>query len=637
MRERTAQSFDASNPSQVLRKSFARRLLPGRRPLASFADEERGTEISGDGDEHQPRFLQYGLLPGPGDLSAALPTVPTDRLFSAQRRKLVFFLDSVPVQALLLLLIAFDLSLTIQQIVAEFVAPEEVDAPWIFYATLVIVSVLLLEVLLRMVGLGLAFFSRWWNSLDLAVSVLSFALELLVFLAYRDPAALGVDEGSGERVHGADAAAAGDMAGLSIISRVVRMMVVLARRSSHVKTAARLVVGGNKRRFIADGYNLDLCYVTDDLVGMSVPAVGGQSLYRNPIDEVARFFRERHQAQGYMIYNCTSECSYPSEPFAGRVRRIAIDDHNVPPLEVIVAFCRELEELRKKHPQMVFAIHCRGGKGRTGLMVCAWLLWTRRCETAQEALDLWARRRTDETIRGKMQGVQTTAQVRYVHYVEQLMATGRPLSSLRPRGLRCLRVRNLFAEGVEVEPGASQPADGALPWLVLTHVTPLGKVSLDTRPTPGSAHPSCVRQVGTDLVVQLPAGVDWLVKGDLKVEIFTDRVAGLAYLEAETRSAATLVAGTVRTVGAGNGTSSGRKGDGKGSMLLGESTLSSASKSIKAAKDAFAEGAPPSAGADCQLLLYTWMHTAMEPGSGSRLVLPASPPRSEPELSQPQP
>ena len=74
-------------------------------------------------------------------------------------------------------------------------------------------------------------------------------------------------------------------------------------------------------------------------VGMSVPAHGGMSLYRNPIEEVARFFRVRH-ADCFLIYNCTTECYYPIEFFHGKVCRIAVEDHNVPTLEAIVAFCR---------------------------------------------------------------------------------------------------------------------------------------------------------------------------------------------------------------------------------------------------------------------------------------------------------
>ena len=107
---------------------------------------------------------------------------------------------------------------------------------------------------------------------------------------------------------------------------------------------------------------------------MSVPAHGGMSLYRNPIEEVARFFRVRH-ADCFLIYNCTTECYYPIEFFQGKVCRIAVEDHNVPTLKAIVAFCRECDEITRRAPETVIAVHCRGGKGRTGLMVCAWLLW----------------------------------------------------------------------------------------------------------------------------------------------------------------------------------------------------------------------------------------------------------------------
>jgi PTEN phosphatase family protein len=96
------------------------------------------------------------------------------------------------------------------------------------------------------------------------------------------------------------------------------------------------------------------------------------------VTQVARFFRTFH-ADNFMLYNCTAECVYPDTLFGGRVRRYAIEDHNVPQVETIVAFCRELEELAITQPGIVFAIHCRGGKGRTGTMVCAWLL----CDAAQ--------------------------------------------------------------------------------------------------------------------------------------------------------------------------------------------------------------------------------------------------------------
>jgi hypothetical protein len=40
-------------------------------------------------------------------------------------------------------------------------------------------------------------------------------------------------------------------------------------------------------------------------------------------------------------------------------------------------------------------VHCQGGKGRTGTFCVALLLWTGFCTSATEALDFYARRRTD--------------------------------------------------------------------------------------------------------------------------------------------------------------------------------------------------------------------------------------------------
>lgn len=43
-------------------------------------------------------------------------------------------------------------------------------------------------------------------------------------------------------------------------------------------------VSGKKKRFIKEGYNLDLTYVTKRIIAMSYPGEGLEGLYRNPID-----------------------------------------------------------------------------------------------------------------------------------------------------------------------------------------------------------------------------------------------------------------------------------------------------------------------------------------------------------------
>jgi len=226
-------------------------------------------------------------------------------------------LDGVPLQAFILSLIALDVGLTIHQIVGDIAArggATDDEEDWVFNITIFVVVTLLAEVCLRIFGLGVRpFFSNWLNTLDLFISVISFVLELVVFAAYqRDSIAHSAMNMTA--ISGGDAAAASNFSALRVLRPLTRIFRVCrvgtrAFRQQHLmKTTARHVVGGNKRRFQEDGFDLDLAYVTDTLIGMSVPAVGKTSLYRNPIDEVARFFRARHP-NGYMIYNCTTECA----------------------------------------------------------------------------------------------------------------------------------------------------------------------------------------------------------------------------------------------------------------------------------------------------------------------------------------
>lgn len=48
----------------------------------------------------------------------------------------------------------------------------------------------------------------------------------------------------------------------------------------------------------------------------------------------------------------------------------------------MIDFCANVEEWMEKDKQNVIAIHCKGGKGRTGTMICTWLV---HCGVFEEA------------------------------------------------------------------------------------------------------------------------------------------------------------------------------------------------------------------------------------------------------------
>jgi hypothetical protein len=48
----------------------------------------------------------------------------------------------------------------------------------------------------------------------------------------------------------------------------------------------RKLVSGNRRRFTQENVNLDLTYITPNIIAMSYPSSGFESMYRNPIEKV---------------------------------------------------------------------------------------------------------------------------------------------------------------------------------------------------------------------------------------------------------------------------------------------------------------------------------------------------------------
>jgi PTEN phosphatase family protein len=53
--------------------------------------------------------------------------------------------------------------------------------------------------------------------------------------------------------------------------------------------ALRKLVSGNRRRFKEENVNLDLTYITPNIIAMSYPSSGLESFYRNPIEKVINF------------------------------------------------------------------------------------------------------------------------------------------------------------------------------------------------------------------------------------------------------------------------------------------------------------------------------------------------------------
>ena len=89
----------------------------------------------------------------------------------------------------------------------------------------------------------------------------------------------------------------------------------------------------------------------------------------------------------------------------------------------LVRLVSDMDEWLALDSENIAAVHCRGGKGRTGSAVVAYLMYSRAVDSADEGLDVFAMRRTNTRKRGKLQGVETPSQVQQLKRFEQLLAT----------------------------------------------------------------------------------------------------------------------------------------------------------------------------------------------------------------------
>ncbi|XP_072558500.1 thrombospondin type-1 domain-containing protein 1-like [Paramormyrops kingsleyae] len=249
-----------------------------------------------------------------------------------------------------------------------------------------------------------------------------------------------------------------DLSGAKLIPRVVsffralRIIILvrifrLASQKKELEKVTRRMVSENKRRYQKDGFDLDLTYVTDRIIAMSFPSSGKQSFYRNPIREVARFLDTKHEDH-YKVYNLCSEKGYDPQFFHYRVERVFIDDHNVPSLEAMLKYTASVREWMAADPRNIIAIHCKGGKGRTGTMICTWLIDSDQFESAQDSLDYFGERRTDQSKSSKFQGVETPSQSRYVGYYEIMKNKyNRQLPPEKSLKIKSIRIHSIAGVG----------------------------------------------------------------------------------------------------------------------------------------------------------------------------------------------
>ncbi|XP_053517383.1 tensin-3 isoform X7 [Artibeus jamaicensis] len=166
-----------------------------------------------------------------------------------------------------------------------------------------------------------------------------------------------------------------------------------------------------------DGHELDLTYVTERIIAVSFPTGCSEEAYLHSLQEVTRMLRSKH-GDNYLVLNL-SEKRHDLARLNPKILDVGWPELHAPPLDKVCTICKAQESWLNCDPQHVVVIHCRGGKGRIGVVISSYMHFTNVSASADQALDRFAMKKYYDD---KVSALMQPSQKRYVQFLSGLLA-----------------------------------------------------------------------------------------------------------------------------------------------------------------------------------------------------------------------
>ncbi|XP_044770768.1 tensin-2 isoform X3 [Neomonachus schauinslandi] len=164
-------------------------------------------------------------------------------------------------------------------------------------------------------------------------------------------------------------------------------------------------------------WDLDLTYVTERILAAAFPTRPDEQRHRGHLRELAHVLQSKHRDK-YLLFNL-SEKRHDLTRLNPKVQDFGWPELHAPPLDKLCSICKAMETWLSADPQHVVVLYCKGSKGKLGVIVSAYMHYSKISAGADQALaTLTMRKFCEDKVAAELQ----PSQRRYISYFSGLLS-----------------------------------------------------------------------------------------------------------------------------------------------------------------------------------------------------------------------
>ncbi|XP_074081940.1 tensin-2 isoform X1 [Macrotis lagotis] len=164
-------------------------------------------------------------------------------------------------------------------------------------------------------------------------------------------------------------------------------------------------------------WDLDLTYVTERILAAAFPGRFDEQRHRGHLRELAHVLQSKHR-DNYLLFNL-SEKRHDLNRLNPKVQDFGWPDLHAPPLDKLCSICKAMENWLSSSPQHVVVLYCKGNKAKLGVIVAAYMHYSKISASEDQALATLTMRKFCED---KMASEFQPSQRRYISYFSGLLS-----------------------------------------------------------------------------------------------------------------------------------------------------------------------------------------------------------------------